>query len=266
VLQTDKADAVRETAATAIGSKFTAQVADLGYIAALIDGLKDPHQGTRIAVAGALRNMGKDAERAFPALIDAAKNPKEHVLVRSAALHVLSRHAKENPQTLPLLVDLLKNNETPATLREAAAEGLGRSDSDKAEVVTLLCQTLGDKSLELRKAAAVSLVTLGVKAKAGWPAIKEHMTDAKEESGIRNQLIRLAGTLAKTNDDAIKALTDSARDDKSTENRIAAIQELGELGSRAQSAVMVLNKIAEGDARAAIREAAAKALKQIQSS
>ena len=259
-LQTDKADEVREAAATAIGARFTKQAED--YINALAEALKDPHVGTRIAVAGALRNMGESAKPAFPALLEAAKKPKENPQVRSAAVLVVSRYGKDNPQTLPLLLELLKSADTPAALREAAADGLGRSGSDSSEVILTLSQTLTDKNIELRKASAVALGTLGVKAKAAWPTIKERLSDAKEDSGIRNNLVRLAGVLAKSNTEAIKVLTDVARDDKSTENRIAAIQELGELASLPKEARDALSVIATQDARATVRDAATKALKQ----
>src|SRR5262249_4500006 len=155
-------------------------------------------------------------------LIAAAKNPKEHALVRAAAVHVISRYAKENPATVPLLLDILKSTDSPAALREAAAEGLGRAGGDSPEAIAVLGQTLGDKNLELRKTAAVALGTLGVKAKAAWPSVKERLKDANEDSGVRNHLIRLTGALAKSDPDAVRTLTDVAVEDKSTENRIAA--------------------------------------------
>src|ERR1019366_278940 len=84
-LQTDKDDAVREAAATAIGNeKFAKQAEE--YVVVLAEAMKDPHAGTRIAVAGALRNLGENAQPAFPALLEAAKNSKEQTLVRMAAL------------------------------------------------------------------------------------------------------------------------------------------------------------------------------------
>jgi HEAT repeat protein len=271
VMQTDKEDAVREAAATAIGKDFTAKAVD--YLGVLIEATKDPHQGTRIAVFGALRDMGRSAEPAFPVLIEAAKNKKEHVLVRDAAVHVLSRHAKENPKTVPMLVELLKDTTTPKTLREAAAEGLGRVGAESDEAVTLLCAALIEKELDMRKSAAVALGTLGAKAKAGWPTIKDRLkyTEAKDktytpteaDSSVRNHLIRLSGTLGKTNDETIRVLIDAAKFDKSTENRIAAIQELAELGARSKAAIPELAAIAEEDARSAIREAADKAVKHI---
>jgi HEAT repeat protein len=261
-LQTDKADEVREAAATAIGNdKFTEPAA--AYVAVLADALKDPHAGTRVAVAASLRNMGENARPALGALIEAAKNPKEHTLVRAAAVHVVSRYGKDNPQTVPLMLDLLKSGDTPTALREAAADGLGRSGSDSSEVITALAEALGAKHIELRKAAAVALGSMGVKAKSAWPTIKERLNDAKEDSSVRNHLIRLTGTLAKSNAEAIKALTEAAEIDKSTENRIAAIQELGELGSLPEETTKSLRRIATQDARAAIREAAAKVLKKL---
>ena len=48
-----------------------------------------------------------------------------------------------------------------------------------------------------------------------------------------------------------------------TENRLAAIQELAELGGQAKSAVPELTRIASQDGRAAVREEASKALKRI---
>ena len=261
-LQTDKADEVREAAASAIGKEEFSEPA-AAYVAVLADALKDPHAGTRVAVAAALRNMGENARPALGALIDAAKNPKEHTLVRAAAVHVVSRYGKDNPQTVPLMLDLLKSGDTPTALREAAADGLGRSGSASSEVITALGEALGAKNIELRKAAAVALGSLGVKAKSAWPIIKERLNDAKEDSSVRNHLIRLTGTLAKSNAEAIKALTEAAENDKSTENRIAAIQELGELGSLPEETTKSLRRIATQDARAAIREAAARVLKKL---
>jgi HEAT repeat protein len=224
--------------------------------------LKDSSAGTRIAAASALRNMGDSAKPAIPVLMESAKNPQEHPLVRAAAVHVVSRVGKDNPQTVPVLIDLLTNTATPTALREAAADGLGRSSSDMPEIVTVLGKTLADKNLDLRKAAAVALGALGVKAKAAWPEIKGRLHDANEDSSIRNHLIRLTGTLAKSTSESVKVLVDAAINDKSTENRVAALQELGELGALPKEARDALRTIAAQDARAVIRDAASKALKQ----
>jgi HEAT repeat protein len=267
VLQSDKAGDVREAAALAIGGRFLGQAPD--YLTPITDALKDEHTGTRIAVAAALRDLGAKAKPAFAALLTSLKNPKEDQQVRASAIHVLSRHDKENAESISLLVALLKNADTPMPLREAAADGLGRSDNESADVVNALCDTLSEKKLELRKAGAIALVGLGAKAKSGWPAIKARVayegkdhTPTESDAGIRNHMIRLTGTLAKTNSDAIASLTDAAVHDTSTENRIAAIQELGELPSLPQEARAALMQIATDDPRESIRETAKKALKR----
>jgi hypothetical protein len=84
----------------------------------------------------------------------------------------------------------------------------------------------------------------------------------ESDAGIRNYLIRLAGTLAKANSEAIPPLTEAAVHDTSTENRIAAIQELGELPMLPQDTRTALMQIASDDPRESIREAAKKALRR----
>ncbi len=261
-LQSDKDDAVREAAATAIGAKFTKPAAE--YVPDLVAALKDPHTGTRIAVAGALRNMGEAATPAVPALLDIARNPKEHTLVREAAVHVVIRYGKDSPRTLPLLIELTKDANNTIALREISLEGLKIADSGTTEAIEALSLALTDQNLRLRKAAAISLTALGPKAKASWPTVKTRVGDAKEDGSVRNHLIRLTGILAKTTPDAIPILETAAKTDESTENRLAAIEELGELGPLARGAVETLKGIAAQDGRAAVREAASKAVKQIQ--
>ena len=196
VLKTDKSNEVRESAATALGNDKYVGQAQL-YANDLAEALKDAHAGTRIAVAAALRNMGEHAKPAFPVLFVAAKNPKEDLQVRIAAVHILGRHAKDDPQTLPLLLELASPADKDASLRDIAIDGLGRSGSSSAEVANLLAKALGEKNLELRKAAAVALGSLKENAKSAWPTIKERIADKQENSSIRNHLIRLAGRLAK---------------------------------------------------------------------
>lgn len=261
-LQNDKEGTVREVAAASLGNTRYAPVAG-EYVSEIAGALKDTHEGTRIAVAGTLRNMGESAASAVPALLGAARDPKENLQVRLAAVHVVSRFGKENPQTASLLVDLAKNTGNAPALREISIEGLGRLGSDAAEVLAALSEILGDKNVEMRKASAVSLGALGPKANPAWKAIKPHIADQKEDSSVRNHLIRLTGVLGKTNPEAIDVLEAVAKKDDSTENRIAAIQELGELGPLAKRTLVTLAAIETQDARAAVREAAGKAVKAI---
>jgi HEAT repeat protein len=274
-MQNDKDGAVREAAATTLGSiKLIESKAVDEFVNELTAALKDPHVGTRAAVAITLRNLGEGAKPAVSALLDAANDPKEAVSIRITAVHVVSRYGKDNSRTLPLLIRLAKEHENPVGLREIALDGLGRSGSDANEVNSVLTGNLREKNIELRKAASVSLGMLGTKAKAAWPAVKENLAYQEEakggrlvpvqpDSSVRNHLIRLAGVLGKSSPEAVLVLLTVAKIDDSTENRIAAIQELGELGSLAKSALDQLNVIAQQDGRAAVRDAASKAVKNI---
>jgi len=262
-LKNDKTDTVRQSAASVIGGKAFIEPAG-EYLSFLTDALGDPHAGTRIAVAGALRDMGKNAAGAYPKLLERAQDAKEHTLVRTAAIHVLTRHDKDNPKLSVLLIDLLKTPDNAFELREAAIDGLSRTGGESKDVVAALCVALADMNLELRKASAISLGTLGAKASSGWPTVKEQLGKEKN-GGVRNHLIRLTGIFAKTADDAVPVLMTAAKLDDSTENRIAAIQELAELGARAKTAVPTLRMLVAQDGRAAIRDAAEKAVKKIES-
>ncbi len=260
-LQNDKSEAVRESAATAIANTYSKQASE--YTSALVEALKDAHPGTRAAVAGALRNMGESAAPAFPAMFNAVKNPEEFPEVRVSGVHLLTRHDKENAKLPPALLKIVGDPKDPLPLREAAIDGLARLRADSPDVVAALCAVLSHTSLELRKSTAIALGAIGAKAKSGWPTIKERINLKNETDGsVRNHLIRLTGVLAKENPEAISSLIDIAKVD-STENRIAAIQELGELGARAKDTLPELTKIESQDARAAIRDAAGKAITAI---
>jgi HEAT repeat protein len=268
-LKNDKTDSVRQAAATVIGSKLFIEPA-AEYLSFLADALNDPHAGTRIAVAGALRDMGKNAASAFPKLLERAQDAKEHALVRAAAIHVLSRNDEKNPKLTALLIEVLKNPDNVFALREAAIDGLSRTGSESKDVVDALCVAVADMNLELRKASSISLSTLGAKAASAWPTVNDRLSRGKDgpkekDGNVRNHLIRFAGALGKSNDEAITVLTIAAKIDDSTENRIAAIQELAELGARAKAAVPTLKMIVAQDGRAAIRDAAEKAIKKIES-
>lgn len=274
-MRNDPDGAVREGAASALGTdRQIEKKAVFDFVDDIAAALKDKHEGTRAAAATTLRNLGEPAKSAVGALLEAASDPKEVVAVRIAAVHVVSRYGRDNARTLPLLINIAKATENSAALREIAIEGMGRSGSDAKEVIEVLSEGLNERNVELRKAAAVSLGSLGAKAKTAWPAIKEHLSYKEQkdssrlaavqpDSSVRNHLIRLAGVLGKTTPEAVGVLTAVAKNDDSTENRIAAIQELGELGPLAKEAMKELSVIAQQDGRAAVRDAANKAVKSI---
>ena len=158
--------------------------------------------------------------------------------------------------------DLLKDN---AYHHREAAIDLSRAANRRT--VDTLCVAVADKNLERAKRQPSRRHH---RRQGGILADRQGSSVANErrletDGSVRNHLIRLAGILGKTNDEAVGVLTSAAQTDDSTENRIAAIQELAELGARAKSAVPTLKMIAAQDGRAAILDAAEKAVKKIES-
>ncbi len=260
-LKKDKADNVREAAALALAEKLS----PFAYEHVLVFGaaLKDPHAGTRAAAAVALNAFGDKARLALPQLIEVAKAKKADRVPRLYAVQIVSRLQTDQPETGSLLVEIVNDSAAPATLRSAAAEGLGRREKTAKEELEALGKLLTEKPVELRRAAAAALAKLADQAAPVWPQVQARLID--EDNTVRYQLIRVAGGAARDHKDAVEVLAQLALKDAHVENRLAAIGELGQLGAAAGAVAAVLEGIATQDARAAIREAAAAALKKIRS-
>ena len=260
-LKKDKVDGVREAAALALSEKLSSFAYE--HVLVLGTALKDPHAGTRAAAAMALNAFGDKARLALPQIMDVAKDKKADRLPRLYAVQIVSRLQTDQPETGSLLVDIVNDGAAPATLRSAAAEGLGRREKTAKEELHALTKLLTEKPVELRRAAATALAKLGEQAAPVWPQIQPRLAD--EDNTVRFQLIRVAGGAAREHKEALEALGQLTLKDAHVENRLAAIGELGQLGSAAGAVAAVLEGIATQDARAAIREAAAAALKRIRS-
>jgi len=260
-LKKDKADVVREAAALALGDKLNPFAHE--HVLVFAGALKDAHAGTRAAAAAALNSLGDKASLALPQLTEVAKDKKADRLPRVYAVQIVSRLRTDEPEVATLLAGIATEAEAPGTVRLAAVEGMGRREKTTKEELQALVQVLTEKSVELRRAAAAALAKLGEQAASMWPQVQPRLQD--EDNAVRFQLIRLAGAVARDHKEAVTVLAQVAAKDAHVENRLAAIGELGELGSLAAPAAEALAAIAAQDARAALREAAAAALKKIRS-
>ncbi len=74
---------------------------------------------------------------------------------------------------------------------------------------------------------------------------------------------RLAGQIAREDSEPVAELIHHAEKDANAENRLAAIQELGELSIHRPLIEPVLVRLQEGDPSTAIRETAEAALKKL---
>jgi hypothetical protein len=264
-LKNDASDSVKEAAAKALGGAM----AEKGHTQVLIlaGALSAKHEGTRVAAAESLRDLGGKARAALPQLLDVLKNMNLDRFSRLYVAQLFAKLPEDIDKTSPVLIEVLHETSAHVSLREAAAESLGQLKAGAA--VTALGKALHwekDKDnapVEVRRAAAVALLKIGSKATSVWPVIETSMkTDP--DTYVRSQVIRLAGALGREESAAVPALTNACLKDGSPDNRLAAIQELGALGRVAVSAKGTLAQIMREDGRQVLRNAAAAALKKIE--
>jgi HEAT repeat protein len=260
-LKKDKDGSVRETCARGLG-RLAGQVETQTFI--LAAALSDTHAGTRAAAAETLNALGDKARLALPQLLKVLSDKKADRIPRIYAARIAGRFETDAGTTIPALLSVCTDKEAPVNVREAAADALGRlgtAAEEVAEHLAKIVQTKEEKA-ELRRTAVVALGKVGGKAAVAWPALKVAIKDA--DNGLRYQAIRLAGSLGKEEKMIVTSLAEAALKDENVENRLAAIQELGQLGSVAADAAPALVQLA-ADSRGSIREAAADALKKIKS-
>lgn len=257
VLKRDKADTVREAAAVALAGKLNEQA--FTQVLTLAAAMKDSHAGTRAAAAEALKNLGEKAKLALPQLTAVAQDAKADRFPRLYAIQLISKWGEDG--TLKVLVGICDDKDAPLAIRQGAVEGMGRMGDKAAPAIATLARGLADKDVELRRAAAAALGKVGDKVKETWPAIKAAYQDA--DNAVRYQVVRLAGALGKDQKEAVTLLADAAQKDANLENRLAALQELGQLEAAALDALPALTRLVAEDSRASVREAAQAAVNKI---
>jgi len=193
--------------------------------------------------------------------VEVVKDKKADRVPRLYAVQIVSRLQADEPETGGLLVAVANDAAAAPTLRVAAIEGIGRLEKTTKTELDALGQALQEKHVELRRAAAMVLAKLGEQAAPVWPQVHARLTD--EDNTVRYQLIRMTGAVAREQKEAVPVLAQLALKDAHVENRLAAIGELGQLGPAAAAAADALDSIARQDARAALRDAAAAALKKV---
>lgn len=257
-LKKDKSEVVREAAARALARGLK----DLAHtqVFILAGALKDPHQGTRATAAEALHNLGEKAKPALDQITAAAKEVKNDRFTRLYCVQIVAKWG-DMLAGPPLLFHVAKESDAPAGLREAALDGLSILAPGHMETPKLMSAALGDKQVEIRRAAAGALAKMADKADPVWPAVKRGLQDG--DAQVRYQLYRVTANLAKGQKEAVGLLLQAAKKDVTAENRLAAILELGELSTLARSVLKDLQELAENEARPQLREAAQVAVRKI---
>ena len=229
--------------------------------------MQDSHAPTRAAVAETIKTLGEHSKTAVPQLIEYLKSPKDKKSDVGARMNVafaLGRVGEDGAKGAPVLTLVLADVSEDVMVRAAAADSLGRLGLDAhgaaKPLADILAQSKNDQSLRI--AAVKALAKIEGDTKQVWPALKIGLGDA--DSTVRILSVRAAGPYGKEEPEAIKVLVKLARNDDNVEVRVAAVQELGLIGSAAKAAEADLRYIMEHDERDAVREQAMAALKKIQ--
>lgn len=269
-LQSDKAERVREEAAGALGRLAHEQKAAVAVIAkysvsAVTAAIKDKHEGTRTAAIEAAGRLGGEAREALPNVTEVLKDKKADRLTREAAARALMQigGVETYPAMVPVLIDALGDPATDANVRKASAIALGHlMKGTGGPAVAALGQALTmDKSVDVRREAAVGLEKIGAESRAALPALQKALKD--DDKFVRSNALHAIGSLGKDATAAIPDVTPCLTD-QVVEVRLAAIVALGHLGSKDDTAVVNALKSAAQDGQLAVREAAAEALKKIE--
>ncbi len=256
-----EAASVRQAAAKGLGGKMWTHAVD--GVSALAAALSDSNAEVRTAAAVSLKSYGKIALQEMPKLLAAVKDTKLDQYTRTYTLQILVTHSDDASKLVPILVGLLKEEGVADGLKHAAINGLGAYFRDAQDATEPLLNILkSDKEpLLVRQSAAATLGKIQPEGSKVWPTLQKLMKDG--DAPLRAHAIRLAAKLCRSEKDLVPALMDRC-DDDFADAQIAAVQELGDLGSAAKPAIDTLKRLAETSARPTVRAAAAAALKKLQ--
>jgi HEAT repeat protein len=252
-LVTALADKNREMAGMAARALADLEV-DPAKVRPLIDKLVAKHPEISDQVLNAFVALGP---RAVPQATEALKDPQRRV----RALQVLARIGAEAAPAAPALIDLLKSGD-PATKTEALFT-LGAIGPKAQAAIEPICDQLGDADPRVVEAAIYALGKIGPAAKSAIPKLANLVRS--EDALVRLMAVCAILRIGPVTDDlvqtAMPVLTEGLQHRREYV-RIEAAMTLGELGSQVQAALPAL-QTAASDSSAAVRSAAAAAIKKI---
>lgn len=259
-LAKDKSAKVRTAAAKALGGDLIPS--SKSTVPTLGEALKDKDAETRAQAALTLKEHGENARVVMNNVLAAAKNTKMDRFTRMYCTQILGGFAEDGPKVIPVFISILKEKDADFDLQQVAVDALARFGKEAASGTEPLVNVFENNKapLLLRRSAAVTLVRVDADSKKVWPAAKKMMKSSQKE--LRSEAVRLAGALCRNEPALVDALL-ARCSDSNQEVRVAAIQELGELGSSARKAEKTLDNLVRTAPRRSIREAAVAALKKI---
>ena len=251
----------------------------------LADLLKDADVNVRAQAIQTLRNMGKNAEKAIPAIKEAVKD--ENANVRLHAMLALASIGGEGPQFLAKQFEIEKDANTRAQLiqnlaytsqgkyalpllktamkdpspnvRQATISILGYFGRDNAEAFEVFALGLKDSDNQVRTQAAYNAGNYGVKA---WDPLAEAIKGAKDSNFRQAILQGMMGTGFKGKS-GVEPLIDCLNDNSVVVRQWSCIV-LGNMGPGAIDALPRLRELAKSDSNQGVQNQARNAVAQIE--
>ena len=147
----------------------------------LITKLSDDHPHTRFRAAIRLQTIGPAAIGAVAALLERLSDSE--MSIRQAAVAALAKIDPESDLVVSALVARL-NVDQPLWDKRNIVQALGECPTKKA--IEALAMALFDEHTEVRRAAAISLKILGIRAKEAAPALRK-LLETELNRDIRTQ-------------------------------------------------------------------------------
>jgi HEAT repeat protein len=228
----DNDSGVRSRAATALGSF---QIGDNEVLDALQTALGDSSGKVRVQAAYALGNIGLAAKKALPKLVEALNDSEVKVrLVAAQALWVLDKQT----QGVGVLAEALKNPD--AEIRISAAMSLARIGKEAKSAVPALALALSDRDKVVRAHVAEALYNIGPEAREAVPALILALDHA--DAGFRGRAAAALTGIGPDAKNALVPLHFALKD-KDAEVRLYAAQAIWALEGKEDEVLPVLKKI-----------------------
>jgi HEAT repeat protein len=233
-------------------------------ISSLVTVLKDTDASARAAAADAIAKVGGDAKEAATGLLPLIDDSDKGV--RHAAIFALGRIEPDNASFVAAAFIKRFGEEKDAELRRSIIVSLKLLGDKSEATVAALASWLNDPDGEVRSAAASCLGSLGTAARPAVEALLKVATGAKDK-GLRIDALRAFGSaLGPGLKDRLKEVIRIMESDADFEVRLAAVEEIGSLGSELKDdkdTIAALRK-RQSDQQVKVREAATAAIRRIE--
>ncbi|MFO0800354.1 MAG: HEAT repeat domain-containing protein [Gemmataceae bacterium] len=227
--------------------------------------LKDPDPLAKVAAAEALARAGKDAKDSADDLLPLLDDKEKPV--RQAAVFALGRVGPDNPSFVAAALAGRFGREPDVEVRREVVGSLKLLGDKSDAVVAMLAGATADADAETRTGAVRTLGSFGPPAKAAADPLLKAAT-ANPDKAFREDAVRAFAAVL--GPDGLKAraadVVKVMEADPEFEVRLAAVEELGALGTLAKGDALITGALRarQSDPQVKVRQAAAAAVRRIE--